>query len=246
MAFLLISSRVGAMISLLPGLGGGQVPPLLRMLPVLLCALLLTPVLYGQVARALPGLADSPWLLLRAVAIEIAAGLSFGLAARLCLTALPVAGQIISLMSGLSSVIVADPDLGGQVAVISRLFGVMMPVLLFSGQIFAWPLRAIATSYTLLPAGVAPYAGDTLRMLAGFADQAMAASVMLASPFLLAGLVWQAGLALLARLVPQLQIYFAALPGQILGGLALLGFLALGLVQAAMAHIGTSLVALGS
>jgi len=51
-------------------------------------------------------------------------------------------------------------------------------------------------------------------------------AIQLSAPFLLAGLVFQAALGLLARLVPQLQVYTAAMPGQILGGLVLLGLLA--------------------
>jgi flagellar biosynthetic protein FliR len=47
----------------------------------------------------------------------------------------------------------------------------------------------------------------------------------------LLGLVWQTGLGLMSRLVPQLQIYFAALPGQVLGGLLLLSVLAGPLAQ---------------
>jgi flagellar biosynthetic protein FliR len=53
-----------------------------------------------------------------------------------------------------------------------------------------------------------------------------ALALRLASPFLLVALIWQMGLGLMSRLVPQLQIYFAALPGQVLGGLLLLGVLA--------------------
>ena len=54
----------------------------------------------------------------------------------------------------------------------------------------------------------------------------MLLAVRLAAPFLVAGLLWQAALGLLARLVPQLQVFTLAMPGQILGGLALLGILA--------------------
>jgi flagellar biosynthetic protein FliR len=56
-------------------------------------------------------------------------------------------------------------------------------------------------------------------------------ALRLASPFLLTGLVWQVGLGLMSRLVPQMQIYFAALPGQVLGGLALLAVLAGGVAE---------------
>ncbi|MGH7085929.1 MAG: flagellar biosynthetic protein FliR, partial [Acetobacteraceae bacterium] len=45
-------------------------------------------------------------------------------------------------------------------------------------------------------------------------------------PFLLASIVWQVALGLASRLVPQVPIYFVSLPGQILGGFALLAALA--------------------
>jgi len=47
-----------------------------------------------------------------------------------------------------------------------------------------------------------------------------------------AGTLWQLGLALCARLVPNLQIYVAAVPGQIAGGLLLLSLLLVGIVGA--------------
>ena len=56
--------------------------------------------------------------------------------------------------------------------------------------------------------------------------------LQLSAPFLLTGLLVQAGLGLLARLVPQLQVFSLAVPGQILGGLALLGLLASPLLAA--------------
>ena len=57
-------------------------------------------------------------------------------------------------------------------------------------------------------------------------------ALRLSAPFILAGLVFQTGLGLLARLVPQLQIFSASAPGQILGGLVLLGALAAPLLAA--------------
>ena len=49
---------------------------------------------------------------------------------------------------------------------------------------------------------------------------------------MLAGLVWQGALGLLAMLVPNLQVFAAAMPGQILAGLALLLLLGAGMVSA--------------
>ena len=50
-------------------------------------------------------------------------------------------------------------------------------------------------------------------------------ALRLAAPFILAGLAWQVALALLARLVPQMQVFSLSAPGQILGGLFLLALL---------------------
>jgi flagellar biosynthesis protein FliR len=41
----------------------------------------------------------------------------------------------------------------------------------------------------------------------------------------LAGILWHVGSGWIARMVPRLQIYFASIPGQIAGGLALLAIL---------------------
>ena len=56
--------------------------------------------------------------------------------------------------------------------------------------------------------------------------------VRLASPFLLVSIVWHVAAGLLARLVPRMQVYFVVMPGQILGGIVLLGVLATALLSA--------------
>ena len=55
--------------------------------------------------------------------------------------------------------------------------------------------------------------------------QAFTLALRLASPFVLASIVWHVAIGLIARLVPRLQIYFVSMPGQIVGGLALLASL---------------------
>jgi flagellar biosynthetic protein FliR len=69
-------------------------------------------------------------------------------------------------------------------------------------------------------------------------------ALRLAGPFMLMGLVWQVGLGLLSRLVPQLQIYFAALPGQVLGGLLLLAVLSGSLASVWLRAVGDGFAAL--
>jgi flagellar biosynthetic protein FliR len=47
-------------------------------------------------------------------------------------------------------------------------------------------------------------------------------ALRVASPFVLAAIVWHVAMGQVARVMTRVQIYFVAMPGQILGGLLLL------------------------
>jgi flagellar biosynthetic protein FliR len=221
-AFLLILCRCGAAIMLLPGLAEDGVPVLLRMGLTLGMTVLLLPGLAGSLPGS-PG--DLPHLA-GLLCNELFAGGFLGWLARLMALALPAAGQIISMSTGMSSVLQPDANFGAQTAGIGRLFGMAAPALLLASGAYRMPLDALAGSYAVWPAGGAPAGGDVMELVVRGVGAHFALALRLASPFLLVALIWQMGLGLMSRLVPQLQIYFAALPGQVLGGLLLLGVLA--------------------
>jgi flagellar biosynthetic protein FliR len=227
-AFMLVLCRCGAAVMLLPGLGESDPPAVLRVGLALALALLLVPV----VAPSMPPEPASFLRLAGMVAAELLAGGVLGWLARLLALGLPIAGQIISLMTGLSSVLQQDPTLGVQSAVIGRLFNVLAPVLILSTGLYALPLAALAGSYGVFPAGGVLGSGDLSEVAVRAVSGSFALALRLAAPFVLMSLVWQMALALLARLVPQIQVYFTALPGQVLGGMLLLALLAAPILQA--------------
>jgi flagellar biosynthetic protein FliR len=59
-----------------------------------------------------------------------------------------------------------------------------------------------------------------------------ALALRLAAPFVLASIVWNVALGLLSKLVPQLQVYFAGMPAQIMGGILLVGLLSSAVLSA--------------
>jgi flagellar biosynthetic protein FliR len=123
---------------------------------------------------------------------------------------------------GISSVLQPDAELGPQTTALAALFGLAAPLAIMVSGLYALPLAALAGSYRLIPAGaMLPTAGSTATAVAAV-GQAFALSLRLASPFVLAAIVWHVAIGLIARLVPRLQIYFVSMPGQIVGGLALL------------------------
>ena len=220
-AFVLVLSRTGAAVMLLPGLGEVDPPSTVRAGLALAISVLLLP----GVAAAVPAV-PAGWGGGGMVAAELLVGASLGWLARLPALALSMAGAIASTMMGLSSVVQPDPALGGQSSALARMFGLLAPLLVLSTGLYALPLQALAGSYQLVPPGSMMPAGPLAESTQQAVSASLGLALQLSAPFILAGLVVQIGLGLLAKLVPQLQVFTIAVPGQILGGLVMVGLLA--------------------
>lgn len=221
-AFGLVLARVGAAVMLLPGLGEAELPSVVRAgLAVALTALLLP-----GIGPAVPVPPPDPLVGAGMVAAELFTGFWLGWLARLLVQALPITGQIVSYMLGLSNVLQPDPVLGTQSTALARLLSLAAPVLLLASGLYALPIAALAGSYRLIAPGALLPSGDASESVVQGVAQAFGLALRLAAPFVLASIVWQIALALLARLVPRLQVYSVAMPGQILGGLILFAALA--------------------
>jgi len=239
-AFVLVLCRCAGAVMLLPGLGEDDPPAMVRGGLAVSLAVLLTPLQ----APGLPAPPSSVFSLAAMVAGELLVGGLLGWLARLLALALPAAAQIISLMTGLSSVLQPDATLGAQSAALGRLFNLLAPVLILASGLYAWPLQALAGSYALFPAGGGLSSSDLMEVAMRSVSGSFALALRLASPFILMSVIWQVGLGLLSRLVPQIQIYFASLPGQILGGVLLVGLLGAGIVRAWLAALQDGFAAL--
>jgi flagellar biosynthetic protein FliR len=238
--FVLVLCRAGGACMLIPGIGEAEVPAMLRAGFALALTLLLLPVL----AADLPSAPTAVWRGFGMIGAELLTGLFLGWLARLAVLALPLAGQIIAVVTGQASVLQPDAVLGSQGAAVGRLLGLAAPVLVLATGLHALPLMALAGSYRIIPAGaVLPAADTTMSVLTALLDM-FALALRLATPFVLAGIVWNVTLALVSRLVPHVQVFFLAAPAQLLGGLLLLGLLGAALLEVWREQLATALGAL--
>ena len=220
--FMLVLCRISAAVMVLPGFGESEVPVVLRVGLAVGITLLIFPGVEAIMPAGSGGSALRDFVM---IGSELAFGLMLGWLARLMVLSLPIAGQIISTMIGLASVLQPDPELGSQTTGVSRVLALAAPVLILSSGLYALPLGALAGSYHLVPPGTLFSAGDAAQSVAIATEGCFSLALRLASPLILAGFVWQVMLGLLARLVPSLQVYGLSLPGQVLGGLLLLALL---------------------
>lgn len=214
----LVFARLGAAVMLLPGLGEQEVPATIRLGLGLGLVLLLMPAL----APGLPAAPDDVGGSARLIGIEVLIGLWLGGLARLVTIAMAMAGQAVALLLGLAQALVPDPELGGQGTATGRLFSLAAVVVVLGTGLYALPLRAMVESYTVLPVGEPFPAGPAAEAMTVAAAESFALALRLAAPFVLAAVVINVALGLLTRIAPQVQVYFIAVPGQVLAGVALL------------------------
>ncbi|MDB5371635.1 MAG: flagellar biosynthesis protein FliR [Belnapia sp.] len=237
----LVLARLGGAVLLLPGLGEADVPASIRLALVLLLVATLLPGL----APGLPPLPAELPELLRLMLVETGVGLWLGLLARLVALALGQAGQIIALMIGLASPLQTDPMLGAQSTATGRLFSLLAATLVLSTGLYGVPLRALAESYVVLPPGAPLTFDQGVEALAQAVADSMALALRLAAPLVLAAVLGNFALGLLARVAPQVQVFTIAAPGQIIAGLLLLGMLLPAMLAVWLAAAGDALILVG-
>jgi flagellar biosynthetic protein FliR len=224
-AFMLVFARVGAMVMLLPGLGESNIPVRIKLAIALLLTLIILPLHRADYHVSLDALSA----LLVLMIYEILIGIVLGATARVTLAALQVAGSVIAQQLGLGFVTSVDPTQGQQGVLIGNFLTLLGITMLFATDSHHLVIAALNDSYSIFSPGELVPTGD----VAALATRAFAASfkigMQLAAPFLVFGLVFNIGLGVLARLMPQMQVYFVGVPLSIL-----LGFLIFSVVLAAM------------
>jgi flagellar biosynthetic protein FliR len=232
-AFMLVFSRIGTMVMLLPGLGEMNVPRRVR----LTLALVLTAVLLPLHRAAYEVDLKSFGPVLTMLGQEIFIGAVLGLTARLMISALQVAGFVIAQQLGLGFVTAVDPTQGGQQSVLVGNFLTILGItLIFATDLHHLVIAALNESYVLFRPGEMPLIGDVAALTTQTVALAFKIGIQLSAPFLVFGLLFNLGLGVLSRLMPQMQVFFIGLPLSILIGLLIL-FLVLGALMTV--YIGT-------
>ncbi|MGJ5181365.1 flagellar biosynthetic protein FliR [Bradyrhizobium oligotrophicum] len=223
--FMLAFARIGAMVMLMPGLGEVSIPVRVKLSAALLLTMVVLPLHRQAYQVDLQALAP----LLVMMVHEIVIGIVLGATARVTLSALQVAGAVIAQQMGLGFVTAVDPTQGQQGVLIGNFLTMLGVTLLFSTDSHHLVIAALSDSYKIFAPGELIPSGDVASLATKAFAAAFKIGLQLSAPFLVFGLVFNIGLGVLARLMPQMQVYFVGAPLSIL-----IGFLIFALVLAAM------------
>ncbi|HLH93679.1 MAG TPA: flagellar biosynthetic protein FliR [Xanthobacteraceae bacterium] len=224
-AFMLVFARVGTMVMLLPGLGELNMPVRIRLTVALVLAAVLLPLHQNAYRLDLNSFAPMIGML----GTELFIGAVLGLSVRLIMSSLQVAGAVIAQQMGLGFVTAVDPTQGQQNVIVGNFLAMLGVTLIFATDLHHLVIAALNDSYTLFAPGDVPLLGDVAALTTRSAATAFRIGIQLSAPFLVFGLLFNLGLGVLSRLMPQMQVFFVGLPLSIM-----LGFLIFLVVLGAM------------
>ncbi|EEW26583.1 flagellar biosynthetic protein FliR [Rhodobacter ferrooxidans] len=209
----LVLLRVGAAMALLPAFGEQSVPVRVR----LVLALAFTAIVAPAVATEVVPLAGSIALPL---ATEVMAGLIIGIGLRLFIHALQIAGAIAAQAASLSQLFAGagaepQPAIGNLLTMAGLALAVMAGLHVRMAELFI-------QSYQVFPAGRLPNSADLADWGLFQIGRVFSLGFVLASPFVIASLIYNVALGIINRAMPQLMVAFVGAPALTLGGLALL------------------------
>lgn len=218
-AVFLVFVRIAAALMLLPGIGEAYVSVQIRLAAAAVLTVAISPLVIGT----LPILPATPLELLMLILGELVVGLLIGAAARLMMSALHVAGTVIAFQSSLGFALFVDPTQGTQGALIAAFLSVLGLVLIFATGLHMMMIRALADSYVLFTPGQLPPVGDFAALAVRYVSSSFRIGIQIAAPFIVFGIIFYIGLGVLARLLPQIQVFFIAIPLQIFLSLVIFG-----------------------
>ncbi len=217
--FFLVFLRTGAFLMALPLLGSASVPLLFRIGLALAASVLLFPVL---VLPPMPANTDVIALGL-AAAGEVLLGILAGFSIRLVFEGVQLAGQLAGYQMGLAIAEVLDPATDDQVAILAQFISLMASVLFLVINGHHWFIRTLVQSYEVVPPlGFQVSAGVIDRLIRLTADL-FVVGLKTAAPVVVVLMVVTVAFGLVARTVPQMNIFIVSMPLNIGIGLLFMG-----------------------
>jgi flagellar biosynthetic protein FliR len=217
-AFVLIATRILAVLMTTPVISSRTIPLHSRMGLGLFTALILVPVLAKD---GLPAGVDVNWTTL---AGEAVVGALSGFAATLAYTAIAFGASLLDFQSGFSMASLYDPSFGMQGAIVERFYSAMAALLFFQTDAHHLIIQALVQLFAVVPLGTFSLTRINPELLAQIAAGSFVIALELVFPVMVALLLADIALGVLSRVAPQFGIFSIGLQvkiGLTLGALAL-------------------------
>jgi flagellar biosynthetic protein FliR len=241
--FLLVLLRVGALMVVAPIFGHRHWLARAKVGLAVMVTVVLFPMVADQPLDLPTGIFPYAFLMV----LEVLMGVVLGFTVLLLFVAIQFAGQLAGLQMGFGIVNVIDPQSSNQVSIIGQFLNILAILLLLTLDGHHMILSGLVTSFETIPLGGVSFQDGLMFKLMDLTAQVFIIAVKISAPILMALFLVTAAMGVLARTVPQMNVFLIGFPLQIGVGLAAL-VIALPMfsvfVERLLVHTNRNLVAL--
>lgn len=218
-AFFLIFVRMSAVLLTAPIFASRAVPTTVRLTLALVLSVILLPIV-TETINTLPE--DLPTFV-AFIAREAFIGCLTGFAVYLVFAGIQAAGTIIGLQMGFSLANVVNPMTGGHASLIDQFYGIVAALVYLAIDGHHAFLIGVQRTYELVPLDQTSLEMAPVTDLLPMGGEVFVTAIRIALPIMVALLITDVGLAIIARSVPQMNVFVIGLPIKILIALVFIG-----------------------
>lgn len=219
--FLLILTRVSCFVFIAPFFSMNNTPARVRVALSIFVAALLYHTVTPADALLFDTVTDYAILVMK----EAVAGLLIGFGANICMSILNFAGHIADMETGLSMVMLMDPNSREQVSITGVLYQYAFTLMLIASGMYRYLLGALADTFVLIPVGGMVFRGeDMVKAIIQFLSDYVIIGFRIVLPIFCVILILNAILGVLAKVSPQMNMFAVGMQLKIIVGLGVLFF----------------------
>lgn len=240
---LLIFIRVLSILMTAPIFSHRSIPTVAKIGLAGLLAALLLPIQTSDKDEISTSL--TPFLLV--IAQEILVGVLIGFASNLIFMAVDIAAKMMGLQIGFQAANLFDPMSNIPTSALEQFYILLAMTLFLTINGHHWLLTALTHTFVTIPLGTFVLTSLTLERLIALTNDTFITGVRIALPVVGTLLMADIGLGLIARAVPQVQVFFVGLPVKLGLGFLVLAFtlsLTLPLIKDLLSQVVSNILAI--
>lgn len=210
----LVFVRISAILFTAPLFSSRNLPHHLKVGLALMLAYIVIPLVNGE-----DGAHASVPLLGAALAGEILIGVIIGFTARLLFAAVQLAGQLVGFQMGFGIVNVIDPQTSVEVSIIAQFQNIITLLIFLVLDAHHLFILALAKSFELVPPLTFSFTNPLMEALIALSRDMFVVAAKVAAPVIAVLLFTSVALGLVARTVPQMNIFIVGFPLKLAIGL---------------------------
>jgi len=208
LGFAMVLTRLSAFFLVLPVFGWKSIPVRIKVAMTILISIFFSMITQLPLAARQVSVLEAILL----IAYEATYGLALGLIAIVLFSAVKFSGRVIERQMGLAMAEILDPLTGERAQPLGSLLEMIFIILFLSANGHHLLLLIISRSYETFPVGSIPTMAALTGGIVKAGSAMLLAGLRLAAPMLAAFLLLMVVLAVLARMVPEMNILFISLP----------------------------------